>query len=166
MDDTTLRRIEALGLVGYAKRGAIALAETFPSIVFTSGRRSPSEQANAMASNIIKSGNRSWIGRTYKAHPVVLASQKWVNANPQAKTQGQLAAGLLSVFAQVGDAELLKLSHHFTGRAFDVQPYCVPLHALKLAASRLTGLEDFLDHEGGLERWHLEFVEEPHTLIA
>ncbi len=159
-------RIESLELVGFAKRGAYALLAQFPAIVFTSGRRTPTAQANAMAGNILTSGNRAWIGKTYKPHPVVLACQKWVNANPQARTKAQLAAGLLSVFAQVGDEELLKLSHHFTGRAFDVRPYCVPLHALKLAASQLAGLEDFLDHEGNLERWHLEFAPEPETKVA
>lgn len=162
---------EQLGLVGFALDGARTLKRQFPNIVFTSGRRTPSEQASAMADNIIKSGKRTWIAETYKDTPVRLACQRWVNANPKATTKPQLAAGLISVFAQIGDEELLRLSHHFSGRAFDVRPYCVPLHAFKEFVGtrtdpRLPGLDDFLDHEGGLERWHLEFVPKPTAKLA
>lgn len=159
-------RIEALHLVGFAKRGAYRLLEQFPQIVFTSGRRNPSEQANAMAGNIVSSRNRQWILETYKDTPIRLACQRWVNANPQAKTKGQLAAGLLSVFAQIGDEELSRLSMHFHGLAFDVRPRCVPLAQLDPFVKALPGYQKFLTEEGGQERWHIQFVAEPATLIA
>jgi hypothetical protein len=158
--------IDGLGLIGYAKRGAYRLQEQFPAIVFTSGRRTPTDQARAMAQNIVKSGRRTWIADTYKVTPVSLACQRWINGNPAARTAPQIEAGLLAVFAMIGDDELLKLSQHFSGRAFDILPQCVPLEELQPAIEALPGFEKFLTREGGLIRWHVQFHDEPRTMVA
>src|SRR5690349_13272989 len=121
---------ETLGLVGYALDGARHLSASFPALVFTSGRRTANEQARAMAQNIAQSGSRTWIADTYKASPISLACQRWVNGNPKATTAAQLEAGLLAVFATIDEVALETLSQHMTGRAFDVQPFCVPLSPL------------------------------------
>ena len=48
-----------------------------------------------MASNVVR--NRKWIEDTYSAGTVSNACQKWVDDNPDKKTQDEIAAGLLSV---------------------------------------------------------------------
>ena len=133
--------IEALNLRGSARIGAYALKKAHPSVKFTSGRRDKHDQARAMASNVVR--NRKWIGETYAAGTVSNACQKWVDDNPNKKTQDEIAAGLLSVMNGATDADLAKLSKHLSGDAFDVQP--------------VEGLGKFLDQEGGLVRWHAQF---------
>src|SRR6185503_21125015 len=54
-----------LGLVDYAQEAADELQAEFPDVVFTSGRRTVSQQANAMAGNVVQ--NRNWIAETYVA---------------------------------------------------------------------------------------------------
>src|SRR5450631_2048548 len=51
--------IADLGLVDYAQDAAVALLAAHPNVVFTSGRRSVKQQADAMAGNIEE--NRQYI---------------------------------------------------------------------------------------------------------
>jgi hypothetical protein len=146
--------IDALQLRGHAQAGAYALKAQHPSVVFTSGRRFPSDQARAMASNVAL--NPKWIAQTYKASAASQACQAWVDAHPDC-TKAQIEAGLLGVFATLPDAELLKLSKHLTGDAFDVQPVQAGAEAIKQAIRGLAGLDVFLEREGGLIRWHAQF---------
>ena len=149
--------IEALALNETAKQAAYDLKAKHPGIVFTSGRRDKSDQARAMASNVVK--NRQWIAQTYKATPISAACQKWIDANPQAKSSAAIAAGLLSVINQFGDSELRRLSKHLSGDAFDVQP--VTQNAARIIADMNALAEalggKFLSKEGGLIRWHIQF---------
>src|SRR5688500_17265786 len=85
--------IEALNLRGAARAAAYALKKAHPAVKFTSGRRNKADQARAMASNVIH--NRNWIEDTYAASTVSKACQKWVDGHPDAKTQDEIAAGLL-----------------------------------------------------------------------
>ena len=147
--------IEALDLRGAARRGAYALKKAHPSVKFTSGRRSKADQARAMASNVVR--NRKWIEDTYSAGTVSNACQKWVDNNPEKKTQDEIAAGLLSVMDAAADADLAKLSKHLSGDAFDVQPVEADAAAIKKTIRGLEGLGKFLDKEGGLVRWHAQF---------
>jgi hypothetical protein len=151
-------QVEDLKLVGKAKQAALDFKAAFPNAVFTSGLRSKSEQASAMASNIAL--NRFWVAQTYKPSPASKACHAWVLANRGAKTKAAIAAGVLSVLETLPDEELGKLSLHLAGQAFDVKPVsgllggqmAAYLHEL---ADRLGGV--FLEREGGLVRWHVQF---------
>src|SRR5262245_19529073 len=112
--------IEALSLSPTARSGAYALKKAHPAVRFTSGRRDKAQQASAMASNVVK--NRKWIEETYVASDLRTKCQEWVDDHPDKKTQAEIAAGLLSVFDSVSDAELASISKHLSGDAFDVQP--------------------------------------------
>jgi hypothetical protein len=147
--------IEALDLRGAAKKGAYALKKAHPSVTFTSGRRDKADQARAMASNVVH--NRKWIEETYASTKVSKACQKWVDDNPDAKTQDEIAEGLLSVLNDHTDGELALLSRHLSGDAFDVQPVEADADAIKKTIRGLAGLDKFLEKEGGLVRWHAQF---------
>jgi hypothetical protein len=145
--------VSDLDLADYAYSAAVELANKYPSVVFTSGRRTVSQQASAMATNIVK--NRKYIEQTYAASAERDQLQNWVDQNPQAVTQTDIAAGLEGIMYQWSDAQKVKLSRHFAGLAFDVQP--VAGDDLKGAIKKLPHLVKFLDKEGGLVIWHAEF---------
>src|ERR1044072_3872728 len=114
------KSIADLDAAASAKAAAGKLLAAHPGVKFTSGRRNTEDQARAMASNVVN--KRKWIEQTYKDTPQRAALQKWVDNNPQAKTQKEIAAGLVSVMSGWSDAQKSKLSRHFSGNAFDVQP--------------------------------------------
>jgi hypothetical protein len=147
--------IEALDLSEVARTAAYHLKKAHPTIKFTSGRRDKEDQARAMASNVIR--NRKWIEQTYRRTDISIKCQKWVDDNPARKTQTEIQAGLLSVMNSVTSAELGKLSKHLSGDAFDVQPVTENAAAIKQTIENLPGKEKFLDKEGGLVRWHVQF---------
>jgi hypothetical protein len=147
------QNIAALKLSGKAKKAAEMLLEQFPDIVFTSGRRDLKDQARAMAGNVVK--KRDWIKNTYKANKASAACQKWVDDHPEAVTKEDIAAGLSDTFKSLGAAAGL-ISKHLTGDAFDVQPVSKDAAAIKDAMKKLPGAK-FLDKEGGLVRWHVQF---------
>lgn len=147
-------KADALKLVGAAKAGAEALEQAFPDVRFTSGRRKAEDQARAMAQNVFK--NRHWIAQTYRATAESAALQKWVSQHLEADTVVEIQAGLLSIMTPWTDAQKRRLSKHFSGEAFDVQP--VPGargQAIKAFISALPGLT-LLEKEGGLVRWHAQ----------
>lgn len=149
--------IEELGLVEPALGAARKLKQAHPAVVFTSGVRKIEDQARAMAQNIAR--NRNWIAETYLSTPQSRALQAWVDANPGARTQTAIQAGLASVMQGWTQAQLGKLSKHFLGLAFDVQPLPpgAQADAIKAAIRALPGLTKFLEREGGLVRWHAQF---------
>jgi len=147
--------IEALQLRGAAKRAAYALKKAHPTVKFTSGRRGKSDQARAMASNVVL--NRKWIAQTYFATAVSRACQAWVDKHPDKTTKEEIAAGLLTVLDAQSDAGLSQLSKHLSGDAFDVQPVELDAAKIKRTIRGLRGLDRFLEKEGGLVRWHAQF---------
>lgn len=151
-------RASDLQLRGAALAGALALEGRFPGIVFTSGRRGVTEQASVMASNVVQ--RRRWIRETYLATPESQALQAWVAAHPLADTHAEIAAGLAGVMAHWSDAQKSRLSKHFSGDAFDVQPLADGPRARAIVAAirGLPGLSTFLEREGGLKRWHAQFA--------
>jgi len=64
---------------------------------------------------------RDWIGKTYSSNDASKACQKWIDDHPEAKTQKEIAAGLLETFKQLGP-KAGQISRHLTGDAFDIQP--------------------------------------------
>lgn len=147
--------IEVLLLAPVARAAAYALKRAYPSVAFTSGRRSKQDQARAMASNVVH--NRRWIMLTYPASPLCSKCQDWVDAHPERTSRQEIQAGLLSVLERAGDAELARFSCHLAGMAFDIQPVIVDADKIKATIRQLPGLDKFLDTEGGLVRWHAQF---------
>jgi hypothetical protein len=146
--------IEELNLEPVAKEAARLLQEKHPHIEFTSGRRNVVQQAHAMAANIVSLHDRQWIRRTYLAGAVL---QKWVDDHPHAVTIDQITAGLHDTMSAMAEADLLKISRHLTGRAFDIRPVTENAAAIESDIRALPGLQKFLDKEGGHVRWHAQF---------
>lgn len=144
--------IEEMQLESVAKNAATVLKGKHPEIEFTSGRRSVFQQAHAMARNVVF--NRKWIGQTYLAGAKL---QQWVDKHPEAKTVDAITAGLDETMRAMPEAELLKISRHLTGKAFDIRPVAANAAAIKADILKLPGLHKFLDKEGGLARWHAQF---------
>ena len=144
--------IEEMDLEPTAKNAATILQSKYPTIEFTSGRRTVIQQAHAMAGNVVV--NRKWIGQTYLAGAKL---QQWVDKHPEAKTVDQITAGLVQVMNAMPEEELVKISRHLTGRAFDVRPVTANAATIKADILKLPGLHKFLDKEGGLVRWHAQF---------
>jgi hypothetical protein len=155
--DVTDPQIEALKLSEVARKAAYLLKKAHPSVKFTSGRRGKEDQARAMASNVVK--NRKWIEQTYRASEVSGKCQRWVDDHPEKKTQAEIQEGLLSVLNSVTPAELARISKHLSGDAFDVQPLSdgALATAIKQTIEGLPGKDKFLEKEGGLVRWHVQF---------
>ena len=148
--------IDALDLAPTARAAAELLKQKHPNVVFTSGRRSLADQASAMAANIVSSGDRNWIRKTYAAAG---ALQDWVDAHPDATSKASIAAGLEATLHALPDADRNKVSKHLTGQAWDVQPQTANADAIKADIRALPGLTKFLEKEGGLVRWHAQFKE-------
>jgi hypothetical protein len=146
--------IDKLDLSPTAKAAAQQLKTAHPEIKFTSGRRGVAAQAHAMASNIVSSGDRKWIEKTYAAAG---ALQKWVDDHPSATSVADISAGLKGVMDAMTDPERGKVSKHLSGDAFDVQPQAKDAAKIKADMAALPGATKFLSQEGGLERWHVQF---------
>lgn len=142
-----------LGLVEKAKSSAEKLEADIPGVVFTSGRRTVDEQADAMAKNVVQ--QRDWIKSTYKQSTERDALQAWVDQNPDATGQSDIAAGLKSIMDTWTDAQKDNLSKHFSGLAFDVQPSD---QQTKDEMASLPNCAHFFTQEGGLTIWHEDFT--------
>ena len=145
-----------LDLVEYARSGAEALKNKYPGTVFTSGRRTVQQQADSMSRNVAK--NRNWIKETYAVSDERDALQQWVDQHPEATAATDISAGLQSVMDDWTDAQKVRLSRHFAGLAFDVQPVTDNADDITTFIRGLPHLRKFLDSEGGLTIWHAEFA--------
>jgi hypothetical protein len=146
--------VDELQLKPIADQGARLLLQKHPNIEFTSGRRTIAQQAHAMAANIVSLPDRQFIGRTYLAGAKL---QEWVDAHPDAVTVDAITAGLLGVMNAMAEVDVLKISRHLTGRAFDVRPVMQNAEAIKADIRALPGLNKFLEKEAGHVRWHAQF---------
>jgi hypothetical protein len=153
----TFASIDDLGLGTSAKAAAEMLLKQFPEDVkFTSGRRSISAQAAAMAPNIVK--NRKWVEQTYKNTPQRAALQKWVDDHPAATSAAAITTGLEGIFTSWTEAQQRNFSRHITGDAFDVQPVAGDQgEKIKEAIAKLPKLNWHTFEEGGLAIWHAQF---------
>ena len=146
--------IDELQLQPVAREAAELLKEKHPHLEFTSGRRTIHQQAHAMARNIVSLNDRQWIKKTYIAGAKL---QQWVDAHPQAKTVDQLTAGLEATMNAMTQIEVLKISKHLTGHAFDIRPVVDNSDEIVADIEALPGLVKFLTKEGGHTRWHAQF---------
>ena len=152
---STIEDIERLDLSPAAERGALLLREAHPELRFVSGRRSLARQGRAMARNIVESADRRWIENVYVAAGPL---QAWVDDHPEATDVEALAAGLLATLEAMSPAEQALVSKHLSGDAFDLRPVHGDAEAaIRETIGRLPGLVKFIDREGGLERWHVQF---------
>jgi hypothetical protein len=148
--------VDELELVDYAKAAAVTLQTDFPDVIFTSGRRNVTQQANAMAGNVVQ--NRHWIAETYVDSQERDALQAWIDANPQATTKDAIASGLSGIMSSWTDDQKSGFSRHFSGQAFDVHPVAAARgDAIKAEIKSLPNLRKFLESEGGLVIWHADF---------
>lgn len=146
--------IDELQLEPPAEQAATELRDKHPHLEFTSGRRTIHQQAHAMAANIVTFNDRQWIAKTYIAGAKL---QQWVDTHPQAKTVDQLTAGLEETMKAMSEEEVLKISKHLTGRAFDIKPVTENSAMIIADIKALPGLGKFLQKEGGHVRWHVQF---------
>jgi hypothetical protein len=146
--------IEEMRLAPAAKKAATIIKSKHPMLEFTSGRRDIRQQAHAMAANIVALHDRKWIGKTYLAGGKL---QTWVDSHPEAGTVDALTDGLERTMTAMPENELMKISRHLTGRAFDIRPITANAEGIKADIRRLPGLHRFLDREGGQVRWHAQF---------
>jgi hypothetical protein len=146
--------IEEMRLAPIAEEAARQLLRKHPNIEFTSGRRDVAQQAHAMAANIVALHDRNWIGKTYLAGAKL---QAWVDSHPTAVTVEQITTGLVATMSAMPEEELLRISRHLTGRAFDIRPVVQNAAAIKNDIRALPGLQKFLEKEGGHVRWHAQF---------
>lgn len=155
---TNLEIVQSLNDV--ARGVAMDFLGRFPEAVFTSGRRSIADQAEAMAANVVL--NRNWIRETYRVSPLSTACQNHVNQLGPDLTQEDLANGFRAVMLLADAGELRALSWHLSGDGFDVQPTTeIQDHAdylRQLVAARISdgGTGKVLTMEGGLVRLHTQ----------
>jgi hypothetical protein len=150
------RSIDDLDLQDYVKEAAEQLLTAHPSVVFMSGRRTVKGQADAMAGNVV--ANRNYIEETYAASTERDVLQKWVDDHPGATSKSAISTGLEGIMNGWSDAQKRKLSLHFSGEAFDVEPVSgSDGDAIKTTIKHLPKLRRFLESEGGLTIWHAEF---------
>jgi hypothetical protein len=148
--------VDDLNLVDYAKAAANQLQSDFPDVIFTSGRRDVTQQADAMGANLVQ--NRNWIADTYIVSKERDDLQAWVDANPTATSKDAIATGLAAIMSNWTDDQKSRFSRHFSGQAFDVQPVAgTSGDTLKAGIKSLPNLRKFLDNEGGLVIWHADF---------
>lgn len=156
-DTSSNPAIEGLDLEATAKAAAYELKKKHPTIEFTSGRRGVTDQARAMAQNIVESSNRKWITATYIATDPIKKLQKWVDDNPTKTAVADISTGLETIMNSMTDAERAQVSKHLTGEAFDVKPVTKDAAVIKKDMQSLKGAKKFLEREGGLVRWHVQF---------
>jgi hypothetical protein len=152
--------VDALDLQTKAKKVANKLKAKYSDISFTSGKRDEaSEQASAMAGNVVS--NRNWITQTYLDKTLSAELQKWLDDNPEAKTKDEISAGLKGVMDGWTEEQKGKLSAHFTGEAFDIKPQDKKASEIKADAKSWAETDGgkFLEKEGGLIRWHTQVRE-------
>lgn len=142
-----------------AATAARLLKEAHPEVVFTSGRRDLRSQARAMAQNVALKG-KGWLRATYKPSKALDGLVAWCDAHPAIRFWGPMAQGFLSVLMKLPPDDAARISRHLGGLAFDIRPVLgAEGVAIRKTILGLPHLDLFLDHEGGLSRFHLQFHE-------
>src|SRR5258706_11248809 len=84
-------------------------------------------------------------------------------SNPLAISSTVVAFGLKTVMNGMAESDRAKVSKHLSGEAFDVQPQDKDAETIKKDIQALPGVTKFLDKEGGLVRWHVQFKKAKHV---
>lgn len=158
--------IEQMALTPRASEAALLVQQAWPSIVFTSGRRFPLDQASAMAKNSLVYGT-DWLGQTYKNHEMVAALTSWVSMDARASTEAGRTQGFYEILVTNPSVNVMAMPH-VRGDAWDAQ---CPRFAdgqvdeqqvldIKWTIERLTrllGLELVLTREGAHRVIHAQY---------
>ncbi len=170
MDDLLDANGQPLNLREPAASAARALRAKFPGVIFTSGKRSLKAQAVAMSQNIVAFKKRTgkpghqWLTSTYKSSLALSMMVDWCKSHSALISWSPISQGLLSILMALPPDEAAKISRHLGGLAFDIQPVHGPEGvAIRAAIKALPHLDLFLDHEGGLERLHVQFQPLPES---
>lgn len=150
--------IDALNLAPVMEQRARELQTLFPEVAYLSGRRGRADQAHAMAANIVATGDRRWVAKTYK-NPAELQTR--LDYRPEAKTLNQIEAVLYEGLLSMTEDEFAKLSDHAGGHAVDLAPLedetgmptkqgCAVIQWIE----RCPDTKWFTTREGKAKRWH------------
>lgn len=142
-----------LDLAPLMEEHAVRLLELFPSVRYTSGRRSLHQQAHAMAVNHVQ--DKEYLVRTYVHAAEFLAA---IENDGLEDSVDSVSEAIYNTLLEM--PELIKAAH-LNGDAVDL----VPMET-KYGISTLVGMDviswikacpattDFRTREGGLRRWH------------
>jgi hypothetical protein len=166
-DDQADAAIEKWRLSGHAHAGAYALKKQFGAdFVILNGQGTIEAVAASIAAAQVKANDPDWITKSYKkfksgknqgklVSPIAESMQKWVKENPDAAEQ-EMADAFAGIIKSATPEQRKTISAHLDGRAFDIKPLS-SIDDFKAAAKALSGFESFIDHEGDLDRWHVQF---------
>jgi len=157
----TKSQIDCLRLAPRAKVAAVLLNERFPDVEFTSGLRDVPAQARVMAVNQIR--QPKWIGQTYIQGKEL---QKDIENNIlYLETLPQMQEFILTWLQRQTPEFLAGFTRHLGGYAFDIQPLVdntgiITAQGFKVVEFIKSNIrpEKFLQSEGGLPVWHLQFT--------
>ena len=153
---------DQLNLTGSALYAATRIKEKFPSVVFTGGTRTLDSQARAVAQNIYRSQNSSWVGATYRDSSFIRKlNQEIINNWDSIKGSESLILQTVNRVFESDNAGARLMSKHLSGYAFDLRVNSVNYNDLNTFVRTLPGFNQFLTQEGGLTVWHIEFNEAP-----
>jgi hypothetical protein len=156
-------RIEYLNLSPTMEQRARELQAVYPFVEYTSGRRTITQQASAMAVNIVRADDRQWIAKTYRNGARL---QRVVDTSVGVLAVGTLTHALMQEMRQMPPDELYTLSKHFQGDAVDLQPLEDEWGIVTADGAHVVDwiracpdTTQFLKREGGLRRWHWSCAE-------
>lgn len=161
--------VQELDLTSNAAAAARLIQTEFPTVVFTSGRRSVADQARVMAHNVSVVGI-NWLDiYGAKWHRIIKALKTHVSENPeQLKDKNKLALEFYDILHDNFRAEIARFPH-ITGRAFDIrwprhvdgsvdqERYAAVCSYIENLPAEL-GLEKLLRKEGSVEVIHAQFA--------
>jgi len=152
--------IAAMGLTPRMAARATELQTAFPTVVYTSGRRTLQAQAHAMAVNTTM--NRNFIRQTY-VHAALL--QTTIDAHPEAVEVSQIENLLVADMNALAPADLNRISRHLTGDAVDLLPMeddtGTPTDVGAQVIAWIKACPDtdiMLLREAGLVKWHWQIT--------
>ena len=155
----TREQLDQLRLAPRAKTGAVLLNERFPDIQFTSGLRDIQAQARVMATNQLR--KPFWIRDTYLRGKELQRLLDTQTLNTQLELQAFIQKWLEGQTSE----QLAQLSRHLGGYAFDIKPSVDRKGYTNTQGFDMISFihtvvqpEKFLQWEGGLQIWHLQFI--------
>lgn len=111
--------VDQMALTPNAREAALLVQQAWPSIVFTSGRRFPLDQARAMAKNSLVYGV-DWLTQTYKNREMVAALASWVSMDARASTEAGRTQGFYEILVTNPSVNVMAMPH-VRGDAWDAQ---------------------------------------------
>jgi len=155
----TREQLDQLRLAPRAKTGAVLLNERFPDMQFTSGLRDIHAQARVMATNQLR--KPFWIRDTYLRGKELQRLLDTQTLNTQLELQAFIQKWLEGQTSE----QLAQLSRHLGGYAFDIKPSVDRKGYTNTQGFDMISFihtvvqpEKFLQWEGGLQIWHLQFI--------